>query len=408
MITREITPIDPTFSLTQTVTPISFPEIQSLIDRETAILEWYITSDRLLCFLITIDSLQPILIEDSTELLSWTQNYLTAYYTDKQQWIKDLETNLSQLAQILHLDTIITHIPRNCDRLIIIPHRILHLLPLHGLPVDGKNLLFDIFPRGVQYAPSCQLLKLAQAQPRQDFQHLFALQNPTEDLMYADLEVTAISSLFPTTNILAKKAATQEAVKTQQDFSSIHCSHFSCHGTFNPLSPLESALILSNKIQLSLGEIFTFSLPNCRLVTLSACETGLIDVESVSDEYIGLPNGFLFAGSPTVVSSLWTVSDLSTAFLMIKFYENLQLFPHRKAGEVATALNQAQQWLRHLTVEKLDRFLEQYQSSIDTILNQLRPGKRLIFQESLHQIRQRQPLPFANVYYWGAFTTVGF
>jgi CHAT domain-containing protein len=85
---------------------------------------------------------------------------------------------------------------------------------------------------------------------------------------------------------------------------------------------------------LTLDEIFSLDLEQCRLVTLSACETGLIDFKNTSDEYIGLPSGFLLAGSSSVVSSLWNVDDLSTSLLMIKFYQNL------KAGlTVTVALN---------------------------------------------------------------------
>ena len=45
---------------------------------------------------------------------------------------------------------------------------------------------------------------------------------------------------------------------------------------------------------LTLDDLFTpkFKLEQCRLVTLSACETGLIDFQNISDEYIGLPSGF--------------------------------------------------------------------------------------------------------------------
>nr|MDJ0632476.1 CHAT domain-containing protein [Xenococcaceae cyanobacterium MO_188.B29] len=77
-----------------------------------------------------------------------------------------------------------------------------------------------------------------------------------------------------------------------------------------------------------------------RLTVLSACETGLTDFRSLTDEYIGLPSGFLYAGSPNVVSSLWAVNDLSTAFLMIKLYQNLQDKDFHDS--VPIALNQAQ------------------------------------------------------------------
>ena len=85
---------------------------------------------------------------------------------------------------------------------------------------------------------------------------------------------------------------------------------------------------------LTLDKIFALKLEKCRLVTLSACETGLIDFNNTSDEYIGLPSGFLLAGSPSVVSSLWKVNDLSTSFLMIKFYENLFKLDNLEAGDL--------------------------------------------------------------------------
>ncbi|MBW4496441.1 MAG: CHAT domain-containing protein [Oscillatoria princeps RMCB-10] len=61
----------------------------------------------------------------------------------------------------------------------------------------------------------------------------------------------------------------------------------------------------------TLGEIFALNLRRCRLVALSACETGLTAFDSRLEEYIGFPTGFLYAGAVSVVCSLWRVSDLS-------------------------------------------------------------------------------------------------
>ncbi len=103
-----------------------------------------------------------------------------------------------------------------------------------------------------------------------------------------------------------------------------NCIFFFCHGYFNPSSPLDSGLDLADE-SLTLTDIIAhLKLENCRLVTLSACETGLTDFQNASDEYIGLPSGFLLAGSTNVVSSFWAVSATATALLMMKFYEELQ------------------------------------------------------------------------------------
>jgi CHAT domain-containing protein len=77
-------------------------------------------------------------------------------------------------------------------------------------------------------------------------------------------------------------------------------------------------------------------------VVLSACETGIVDVNRSPDEYVGLPAGFMQAGAPAVISSLWTVDDHSTALLMERFYRN-----HReKKMSFPAALREAQLWLR--------------------------------------------------------------
>ncbi|MBG1243578.1 CHAT domain-containing protein [Nostoc sp. NZL] len=417
----------------------NFDSFQGSLDEHTAIIEWYILNDKILAFIVTKQGEATVWqsqTRDLEALYDWLNQYLQNYYNQKDQWLNSLGVELKKLASILHIDEILTQIPNHCDKLILIPHRFLHLFPLHALPInqnsENSSCLLDLFAGGVGYAPSCQLLQQVQQRQRPDFQSLFAIQNPTEDLNYTNLEVQVIQSYFNTSNVLKKTAATLTAINNT-DLNTYHCTHFSCHGSFNLTNPGKSALILANapiadtptkpdserylnlragetydlEKCLTLDKIFTLKLEKCRLVTLSACETGLIDSKNTSDEYIGLPGGFLLAGSPSVVSSLWKVDDLSTSFLMIKFYENLFTLDNLEAGDIAIALKQAQIWLRNLTIEGLDRFLEEHKPQIEKVLAQLRVGQRIRFQESLERIKQRQPLPFANPYYWAGFTASG-
>jgi len=424
LITQQIQPIDPSFSLTQRVEPISFQQIQELLpDDKTALIEWYILRETFVTFIITRQSpgitLWQSSPEDGQDLINWIIEYLQDYaQPSKERWKYHLESHLNRLADILHLEEVLTHVPDACDRVILIPHLFLHLFPLHALPLPNQKdkCLLDKFPRGVRYAPSCQLLQLTQKQERPDFSYFFGIQNPTQDLFYANLEVQTVRRFFEPAHVLIEenaKKGTLSTVANTEHLRAAHCAHFSCHGTFNFESPLKSALILADKEPLTLGEIFALTLSKCRLVTLSACETGLTDPRSISDEYISLPSGFLYAGALAVVSSLWAVSDLSTCFLMIKFYENLRNFPKLEAGDVAIALNQAQIWLRDLTNEEFEAVFTKYQLQIDEILAQLHKGDRFEFQDALDQARKqiqapdRQPKPFANPYYWAAFTATG-
>ncbi|NMG23077.1 CHAT domain-containing protein, partial [Brasilonema bromeliae] len=311
---------------------------QGSLDEHTAIIEWYILNDKILAFIATKQKEVTVWqsqTEDQQALYDWVNQYLQNYDEQKDQWRNNLGEEIKKLASILHIDEILTQIPKHCDKLILIPHRFLHLFPLHAIPInqnsENSSCLLDLFAGGVSYAPSCQLLQQVQQRKRPDFQFLFAIQNPTEDLNYTDLEVQVIQSYFNTANILKKTAATLTAINNT-DLNTYHCTHFSCHGQFNLTNPDKSALILANALvadaptkpdserylNLRLGEthdldkcltlekIFSLKLEKCRLVTLSACETGLIDYSNTSDEYIGLPSGFLLAGSPSVVSSLWT------------------------------------------------------------------------------------------------------
>ncbi|MEQ8461946.1 CHAT domain-containing protein [Coleofasciculus sp. E1-EBD-02] len=340
---------------------------------------------------------------------SMIQNNLGRAYNDRIQ--EDKAENL----EMAHLEEILKQLPDNCQQLILVPHRLLHLLPLHALPLPNQadKCLLDKFPQGVRYSPSCQLLQLTQNWERSNFSDFFGIQNPTQDLTYASLQVEVIRQQFDSTEVLVETAATKTALMDDESYyqkwlGSAHCVHFACHGDFNENSPLESCLKLANKEPLTLGEIFGLNIDRCRLVALSACETGLTDSKSLSDEYISLPSGFLFAGTPSVINSLWKVDELATAFLTIKFYENLKKYPQREAGEVAIALNQAQMWLRDLTSEDFEKCLDQFAPQIQNILASLSDEfEREIAEISLQNARDRQPRPFASPFYWSGFIATG-
>jgi CHAT domain-containing protein len=498
-VLEEIQHIDPSYQLTQFVRPISFTEIRDLLDERTAILLWYITSERFFTFVITHQSPPYVWqssADDLAELEQWRENYLNDYNGIKReknpQWQTQLPSRLEQLSAILHLEEILTHVPEQCKQLILIPHRYLHLFPVHALhlgnltppaplpcegrgeqdslvqegrsqeqnslssapflrgaggdltpPENPKNYLLDNFPQGIRYAPSFQLLQLVEQRQRltPNSPHLFAIQNPTRDLCYTDIEVETIERTFnPNTHILKKTAATKTAfTQVQTILRNAHYAHFSCHGAFNFDSPLHSALILADSViananlpsradslreptpaadtryqpwynnqvfdiqkSLTLQDIFeSLDLPDCRLVTLSACETGLSDFNSLTDEYVGFASGFLYAGSLCVVCSLWNVDDFATAFLMIHFYQNLRMLwtnpdlSQANYSTVAKALNEAQCWLRQVT-----------KTDLQTWMQPLNLDKGQI-QDIELRLGLCDEQPFSKPEYWAAFCAIG-
>ncbi len=412
--------------------PIRYDEIYNLLDEETAIVQFYIFGSCFRAFVITRHKEQPEIWQsqpqDLEKLQNWMNEYLQLYFEDKQRWRFSLNEKLNQLAEILHIPEILSLVPPECKKVILVPHLYLHLLPLHALPLSSDEYLIDKFPNGVSYAPSCQLWRVTQNKAKTlsdlEFRHLFAIQNPTKDLEFTDIEVETIAAAFHPRHILKKSEATAQALTESPNaeyFRNAHWLHFSCHGYFNFNLPEKSALLLANsevsplpedaetsrylrtsddavidlKKCLTLEDIFQLSLPNCRLVTLSACETGLVDIRNTSDEYIGLPSGFIRAGAASIVSSLWVVDDFSTALLMIKFYENLQTL----TDNVPLALNQAQQWFRRVTQREL---LEWLDGKTDMNAQQKQKVKQRL--EDNYQPEQQ---PFKQAVFWAAFCAVG-
>jgi CHAT domain-containing protein len=105
--------------------------------------------------------------------------------------------------------------------------------------------------------------------------------------------------------------------------------HFATHGMIDSFRPELSAIVLSlvdkdGKAQdgfLRTNEVYNLSLLS-DVVVLSACETAL-GREVKGEGLIGLTRGFMYAGAPRVVASLWSVRDASTAELMGNFYRGM-------------------------------------------------------------------------------------
>ena len=72
---------------------------------------------------------------------------------------------------------------------------------------------------------------------------------------------------------------------------------------------------------LRLHEIYNLKL-SADMVVLSACQTGL-GKEIRGEGLVGLTRGFMYAGSPRVVASLWKVADAASAELMTRFYRGM-------------------------------------------------------------------------------------
>ena len=164
-------------------------------------------------------------------------------------------------------------------------------------------------------------------------------------LPFSRREAQAILSSVPEGDALkAFDFAASAALARGAELADYRIVHFATHGLLNSRNPELSGLVLSLVDEggaaqngfLRLSDIYNLRL-GADLVVLSACQTALgRDVRG--EGLVGLTRGFMYAGAPRVVASLWKVDDAGTAELMRRFYDGVL----KRGLRPAAALREAQ------------------------------------------------------------------
>ncbi|MCP4995644.1 MAG: tetratricopeptide repeat protein [Gammaproteobacteria bacterium] len=323
-------------------------QVQARLDTQTTLVSYYVLEDKVLAFLITSDNFEIIPLEISPEAL---ETQITAFRDFANLAVAHPESAVTLYHWLI--EPLKHHLTK--PYLAIIPHSILHYLPFAAL-TDGERYLIDDYT--ITTLPSASALPFIQENARSsaissqrspvilgnpttgDFDAIASF--PTErdkpsSLPSAEKEANAIAELFGVEPLIGE-AATESAVRKQASEANI--LHLAAHGKFNQDAPLYSLIALApddtNDGWLTVGESYGLNLENTDLVVLSACETNLGDL-SAGDELVGLTRAFIFAGTPSVIASLWAVEDETTSLLMERFYTHL-----RDGMGKAAALRQAQ------------------------------------------------------------------
>jgi CHAT domain-containing protein/tetratricopeptide (TPR) repeat protein len=163
-------------------------------------------------------------------------------------------------------------------------------------------------------------------------------------LPFSRREAEGIAAL--TSNAMRKESLDFEANRvtaTSADLSNYRIIHFATHGLLDSQHPELSGIVLSLVNEagepqdgfLRLNEIYNLRL-GADLVVLSACRTAL-GKEVRGEGLVGLTRGFMYAGAPRVVASLWAVDDKITAELMKRFYREMLIKKQRPAAALRAA-----------------------------------------------------------------------
>lgn len=226
---------------------------------------------------------------------------------------------------------------QDIDLLIFVPHDVLHSLPLHALYMSQQDQrgCIQIPNLSLVYISSLSLVKYVRSKPARNHKKNLVMGNPLREdqpaIEHTEQEAVSVAAALEVEPYLGKDATLRVFTERAEQAEYIHLA---CHGQFSRENALSSALLLTGG-DLQARDIFNMHL-GAELVVLSACETG-ISLNRVGDELIGFVRSLLYAGTPSVILSLWNAYDKSTAQLMTIFYENIILKKMPKAKALAEA-----------------------------------------------------------------------
>ena len=318
-----------------TVEPLTLKEVQELLEPGVTVLEYFVTEEEVLLWIVEKDKAQFVRVPTGRKALVAKVTSLreSIYQVGEKEKFKASSQELYGLLIGPALSLM------KGKELLIIPHDVLHYVPFQALlSPQGKYLIQD-YP--VYYLSSASLMQFTTAKRRAGGENALVIGNPNlgdeaYNLRFAEREAKEIAALYPQSAVyLRSEASKPRAVSLSSQYDMLH---FAVHAELNEDDPVSSALLLTGEGKddgrLKVGEIFSLNL-KAGMVVLSACETGLGKLSN-GDEMIGLTRAFIYAGTPSVVTTLWKVNDRASYELMREFYQ------HLKTVKKSEALRQAQ------------------------------------------------------------------
>ena len=359
---RELRQRNPRYAALKYPEPVTLAETQRLLDDKTILLSYSLAEPNSFLFAVSHNGFAVHRLPSEKKIAESVQRLLAAI-TDKEPTAAEYRRQAVWLSQQLLQPVSQILAGKSKTELIIVADGALHRLPFEALLVPGaaaqgdlRRLPYLIRRFAISYAPSASVLAQLQNEPREIAPKGFiAFGDPVYEqnaqgasesalraasggrlnlqrLPYSHTEVEGIGQLFAKAEreLFFGEAASEENVKSPERLSHYRMVHFSTHGYLNEVRPRFSGLVLSRPATgrqsedgvLSAYEIFNLKL-KADLVVLSACETGL-GKEIKGEGLMSLTRAFMYAGTPSVVVSLWNVNDQSAADLMIRFYRHLQ------------------------------------------------------------------------------------
>ena len=329
------------FNLKYNVNLANVSDIQKKLDNSSLLISYFIAESNKRLYIFKISKTKFSVI--NAPLLADFNNQITGY---RNSMFYNAYDSYIESAHLLYKQLFPKHLPHDITSLIIIPDGRLSVVPFESLLIKKTkphssytNLSYLINEYEITYNFSSTLY-LQSLQPKEK-------KEKTEVLLSAPItfdglaklpgtleEVEQIAKLFQANNISTTSYLNNNATESRlksNEITNYDYIHLATHGVVNERYPDLSQIYLKADIQndgnLYTSEIYGLKL-KAKLVTLSACETGLGQI-SRGEGIVGLSRSLIFSGAENLVVSYWQVADESTSRLMIGFYKNLLENPKR-------------------------------------------------------------------------------
>ena len=328
------------------VRPVGCPAsaIQAVVPEDAALIEFFQTADRLAAFVVTSGSTDLIPLPAAPERVLRGARDL-AYETARVGVSKDVSASaydrmcrsVDRRLESLH-EALIKPLGPLPKRLIFVPHGVLRAVPMHALRADGGYLVDH---HEISYAPSAQVLRFCLKRASAEFESALVVGVAGGIGPSVETEVRDVARQFDTASALTGVNASVGSLRhLGRDFDVIHIAS---RGAWRGQKPLFPGIRM---IDGWLSEFDAYELElNASLVTLSGHQTGGSPAHEC-EENEGLVRGFLYAGTPAVLTSLWTMDEGPAAEFMCVLYEALRSGASRAAA-VRRAQLEAKSKLRH-------------------------------------------------------------